>query len=57
MVARISKCLGELLVIGLFLFKGIFDKDELTIVIGDRILMFVLFAESHCGLEEDVLFE
>ena len=54
---RISKCWGELLEIGLFLFKGIFDKGELTIVIGERILMFVLFVESHCGLEEELPFE
>ena len=54
---RISKCFGESSEMILFLFKGIFDKEVLTTVMGDRIFMFELLVESHCGFEEELAFE
>ena len=54
---RISKCFGESSEMILFLFKGIFDKEVLTTVMGDLIFIFELQLESHCGFEEELAFE
>ena len=54
---RISKCFGDSSGMILFLFKGIFDKEVLTTVMGDLIFIFELQLESHCGFEEELAFE